>query len=90
MTSRCTLKAEHLATKTSLDVFWVDPEDVKDQGPFVTNIVKYRSAPSRVPYIRGPLSCAELIKTVLDIRAPFVYTPYQLYKWLLRNGGVSV
>jgi hypothetical protein len=36
----------------------------------------------REPFHIGPITCVDLAKAVLGIRAPFVRTPYQLYKYL--------
>jgi hypothetical protein len=37
---------------------------------------------------RGLLTCVSLIKALLSINAWHVWTPEQLARWLLRNGGV--
>lgn len=36
-----------------------------------------------------PATCVTVVKGVLGIRARWVLTPYQLYKYLLKNGGVE-
>jgi hypothetical protein len=38
----------------------------------------------REPWHFGPITCVELTKAVLGIRAPFVRTPWQLYKRMKR------
>lgn len=40
------------------------------------------------PGVRSPLAvanCVGIVKAVLGLRAPFVWTPYQLYKFLRRQ-----
>lgn len=39
----------------------------------------------REPFHFGPITCVDLTKAVLGIRAPFVRTPWQLYKHLLKE-----
>ncbi len=39
---------------------------------------------------RGVLTCVSLTKYVLGVRCWWVVTPYQLYRWLQRNGGREV
>lgn len=34
-----------------------------------------------------PLTCVETVKRILGLRAPGVWTPWQLYRHLLRKGG---
>lgn len=39
----------------------------------------------REPFMVGPITCVELVKAVLGIRAIFVRTPYALYKHLRKT-----
>lgn len=39
----------------------------------------------REPWHFGPMTCVEFAKAILGIRAVFVRTPYQLYKYLERQ-----
>lgn len=34
-----------------------------------------------------PFTCVEAVKRLLGLRAPWVFTPWQLYRHLCRNGG---
>lgn len=36
----------------------------------------------REPFFFGPWTCVEIVKAVIGLRAPFVRTPWQLYKRL--------
>ncbi len=44
-----------------------------------------RRTPSR-PAVLRPFTCVEAVKSVLGIHAPWVATPWQLYRHLLRTG----
>ncbi len=46
--------------------------------------MRVRNAPNRMAPIR-PFSCVEAVKRLLGIRAPYAFTPWQLYKHLIRN-----
>lgn len=39
----------------------------------------------REPFFVGPMTCVELAKAFIGVRAPFVRTPYQLYKFLRKS-----
>jgi hypothetical protein len=39
----------------------------------------------REPFHIGPVTCVDLTKALLGIRAPLVRTPWQLYKYLKKN-----
>lgn len=41
-----------------------------------------RKGKLREPLFFGPWTCVEIVKAVIGLRAPFVRTPYQLYKAL--------
>ncbi|MDG4574803.1 MAG: hypothetical protein P9C36_05865 [Defluviicoccus sp.] len=49
---------------------------------FTVVATEIREAPRRGARLR-PLTCVEIVKRVLGIRAPFVLTPWQLYRHLL-------
>lgn len=38
----------------------------------------------------GPISCVETVKMVLGINALFIRTPFQLYRYINRRGGVII
>ena len=38
----------------------------------------------REPWHIGPITCVELTKAIIGIRAPFIRTPWQLYKRLVK------
>ena len=44
-----------------------------------------RTGRVREPFHFGPVTCVELTKAILGIRAPLVRTPWQLYKHLTRK-----
>lgn len=46
----------------------------------VTRIVKLGKL--REPFMFGPVTCVELAKSMIGLRAPFVRTPFQLFKHL--------
>jgi hypothetical protein len=54
------------------------PASVKPTIVRVRRIV--RKGRMRKPFAFGPCTCVELTKALLGMRAPFVRTPYQLYK----------
>jgi hypothetical protein len=39
----------------------------------------------REPFMIGPVTCVELVKAMIGVRAPFMRTPHQLYKYLRRS-----
>lgn len=39
----------------------------------------------REPFMFGPVTCVELVKAMIGIRAVFVRTPFQLYKFLRKH-----
>ena len=41
----------------------------------------------RSPLILGPVTCVEAMLSLLGIRAPLVWTPWQLYKYLRKDHG---
>ena len=41
--------------------------------------------PRRPPFPLAPFTCVELVKRVLGLRAPWLVTPYALYRHLLRQ-----
>lgn len=46
---------------------------------------EYSYIPSSLGLRLAPLTCVEVVKTLLGINAPLVLTPYQLYKYLERT-----
>lgn len=49
----------------------------------VSRIVKRGTV--REPFMFGPVTCVEMAKAVIGIRAVFVRTPYQLFKHLRKT-----
>lgn len=48
-----------------------------------------RSIPTkglRPPLVFGPVTCVDTVKAALGLRLPFVFTPYQLYRYIKDNG----
>ena len=35
----------------------------------------------RVPWLFGPVTCVEAVKAAIGLRAPWIITPYQLWRW---------
>jgi hypothetical protein len=35
----------------------------------------------RVPWLLGLVSCVEVVKAAIGLRAPWIITPYQLWRW---------
>lgn len=61
-------------------------------GKLVHDIVKI-SLPfksTRAYTVRGFLNCVTLVKGLLNIKKPFIFTPRQLHKHLLSIGGKSM
>jgi hypothetical protein len=52
--------------------------------------VAFRPLRMRSWFDIGPFTCVEATKAALGIRAFFVRTPYQLYKYILRRNGVLI
>ena len=44
----------------------------------------------RVPWGFGAINCVETMKSLLGIRAPFLWTPWQLSKYLRAQHGVTI
>lgn len=53
-------------------------------------IVAYTTSIPPRPVHRPICTCVEIVKAVLGIRAPWVLTPWQLYRWLRRRGAAVV
>ena len=92
MATAFTMKLEALRWGVDAAVWWQTPDIVAgafwDAG--VTAIVEFPfSSPPKNPENARPrlLTCVSLTKAVLQIDAPFVWTPKQLFAYLVRNGG---
>jgi len=59
--------------------------------PVTTLVVRHEVPKGKLhtPFAFGPLTCVELVKAALGVYAPFVRTPWQLYK-LVRKWAVLV
>lgn len=73
-------------------VWWRPPEvcaaAFMEAGATAIVEFPYVSPPSPPrPVWRGPMTCVTLTKAVLQIDAWKVWTPKQLYRYLIRNGG---
>lgn len=73
----------------NMNVAYVDVEvvrsDLTPQEMFpdciIQRVVSYRRMKAhRWPWIAGPITCVELVKSVLGIPNFFLWTPYQLHK----------
>lgn len=63
----------------------VVPEELKPTILRVERLVPKHKM--REPFFVGPWTCVELAKAFVGVRAPFVRTPYQLYKFLRKKNG---
>ncbi len=52
----------------------------RQQSGFTVKAVEADRAPLRWPFMQA--NCVGLVKRTLGINAPFVFTPYQLYRYL--------
>lgn len=57
----------------------------KDGGRTV--LLDTRPAPRAMPFLRGPMTCVETVKSLLGIRAWWLITPRQLYRRLRADGA---
>lgn len=59
------------------------------QGCIVQRVVALRRLQRmRVPLILAPATCVEMVKELLGIRAWWMLTPWQLFTYVNRRGGV--
>lgn len=57
----------------------------------VVKVTAMRKAPSmRSWWLCGPMSCVEIAKAALGIRAFWIRTPWQLYQYLSKRNGIVV
>lgn len=87
-----TMKVEGLRWGVDTAIWWRDPDTVAKafHEAGVTAIVEYpfTSPPGNPRHIkRGPMTCVSLTKAVLQIDDWKVWTPKQLYAYLVRHGG---
>lgn len=40
--------------------------------------------------LRGPMTCTEAVKAAIGLRAPFIVTPFQLHRELIRRGAQPI
>ena len=87
-----TMKIEPLRWGVDTAVWWASPDRVSssfyEEG--VTAIVEFPfSTPPRPlrSTRRGPITCVTLTKAILQINDWKVWTPKQLFAYLVRNGG---
>lgn len=92
MAERFTMKLESLFWGVDTDVWWRPPEVVADAflEAGATAIVKFPfTTPPKDARLtwRGPMTCVTLTKATLLIDEWKVWTPRQLFVYLVRNGG---
>lgn len=76
---------------TCIDIIYKSKEQLLDEIQKDGNIkvirfdkiMKYYNR--RSFFVNG--TCVGAVKDFLNIKKPFIFTPYQLYKYLIRNGG---
>lgn len=83
-----------LPTFESLDAeICMDPRPpwVKCPDSTVQKVTAVRSMPSvREWFHVGPVSCVEVAKFALGIKSFWVNTPFQLYKYIAKRGGIII
>jgi hypothetical protein len=57
------------------------PEDMLPDHQIVLVEARRRKQIHRWPWIFGPVTCVEAIKSLLGIRNPLIWTPYQLFRY---------
>lgn len=85
-----TQKIEAARWGVDIDVWWADPEDVAQEfyaiGATAIVAVDVIVPPKGLPWLpRGPISCVTLTKAVLGLKAWNLWTPKQLFGYLLRE-----
>lgn len=77
--------------------FWMyHPERANDVIKWAKNsanatIVSYRPTKQKNSVFNVPvLYCTEAIKHLLGLKKFFIWTPWQLYKYLMRTGGTEI
>jgi len=63
-------------------------QNLAKQGRWV--LMDIRPVPPLRPYLRGPMTCVETVKSLLGIRSPWILTPRQLSRRLRRDGAIPV
>lgn len=61
--------------------------EVVGPGDTVVRVLAEVRERYRAPWVFGPVTCVEAVKAVLGIRAFWVWTPFQLYRYI-RSGRV--
>lgn len=93
-TSRTILRADGYAGLPSIDAI-----GRIGTGDIVSLAVQYANTGTVVPFasrpepIRWPFlqsTCVGMTKALIGIRNPFIFTPYQLYKYLTRRAQLEV
>lgn len=95
LSDRYSMKHEVTSRRTDIAVWWASPDEVAASFldlEEVTDILRVRVDIDReIGYIpRGMLTCVSGTKSLLGVRAWWVLTPKQLYRYLLENGAVSL
>ena len=75
----------------TLHAFLERPQVVLDPALKSTYVRVLRQIPLgslNVPWIWGPMTCVDAVKLVLGLRARWVHTPYQLYRYLRNAKGL--
>ena len=80
--AHCT-QLEFLDVPDGFDV----PRWLEDQGMTVLKLREERGEPPRSLLPPLPFTCVEAVKRLVGLRAWWVFTPWQLYRALVRMGG---
>lgn len=81
------IKTDFLLGWTDISVLCYDYKDsihdiTEGQEVVIQYVERWRKPRYRVPFLFAPWTCVEAMKSLLGIRAWWVLTPYQLYKYL--------
>lgn len=95
MADRHTIKIEPMSWGMDIEVFWEDIDFIAEEylKSGVTAVVKYyvEKPPKRPGYVpRGVITCVSVLKSFLGIRAWRIWTPWQLFVYMLCHSGQLV
>ena len=91
MATCVTMKVEPLKWGIDTEVWWEHPEIVAqaflDAGATAVVAFPVKAPPTEGFVFRGLFSCVVIVKAVLGVKNWRVWTPWQLFRYLLRHGG---
>lgn len=91
MATTVTMKIEPLKWGIDTEVWWEPPEVIAqaflDAGATAVVAFPVENPPSEGYVFRGLFTCVVVVKAVLGINNWRLWTPWQLFRYLLRNNG---